>query len=320
MNRMHNGNAEYVNIPSNEQDTRSSLDDAEQLGFLTNKEHLPSSLDWRQQLLAQATLANFLVIGLPWVLVILLSGALAVVCRSPTAHCQDWQIEKYSPARDAIEYHDVVFKRDVGTHHSSSAFTGWPNDELDARWEDIAESGATLHISELENSRLLNKSIHTPIPGLEHTYIGGLDVFHQLHCLNMVRKYFYPARYNTSVINPDGTVNFKKWLHMDHCIDSIRQSLMCSSDVAMHSYSWLDEFKYNQVNFGTVHQCRNFDKIREWAKERAVKLEGYQKHVEDGKIVDYAGDGSEPEPMEHGHSSGFVPKGWHHTKEEMYGV
>lgn len=35
----------------------------------------------------------------------------------------------------------------------------------------------------------------TRIPGDDNGYIVGLDVFHQLHCLNHLRKTLYPDRY-----------------------------------------------------------------------------------------------------------------------------
>lgn len=41
-------------------------------------------------------------------------------------------------ATEAIAYHDVVFDRDFG--HSAkyfSEYAGWPNDDLDARWEAL---------------------------------------------------------------------------------------------------------------------------------------------------------------------------------------
>lgn len=32
-------------------------------------------------------------------------------------------------------------------------------------------------------SRLVNRTEHAPVPGMENDYVIGLDVFHQLHCL-----------------------------------------------------------------------------------------------------------------------------------------
>jgi hypothetical protein len=39
----------------------------------------------------------------------------------------------------------------------------------------------------------------SPVPGDEGNYITMLDVFHQLHCLNLIRRALYPERYNRTM-------------------------------------------------------------------------------------------------------------------------
>lgn len=36
----------------------------------------------------------------------------------------------------------------------------------------------------------------SPVPGDETNYITMLDVYHQLHCLNLIRRSLYPERYH----------------------------------------------------------------------------------------------------------------------------
>lgn len=50
------------------------------------------------------------------------------------------------------------------------------------------------------------------IPGDEDYYIVGLDVMHQLHCLNRLRKSLYPDRYHVSANLTGGDLT----LDMDH--------------------------------------------------------------------------------------------------------
>lgn len=40
----------------------------------------------------------------------------------------------------------------------------------------------------------------SPIPGDEGNYITILDVFHQLHCLNLIRRSVYPERYHGQLL------------------------------------------------------------------------------------------------------------------------
>jgi hypothetical protein len=56
--------------------------------------------------------------------------------------------------------------------------------------------------------------------------------------------------------------------HIDHCIESIRQSLMCHVDVTPYTWVWNETQHGMQNVFATPHTCRNFDKVREWADPR----------------------------------------------------
>lgn len=56
--------------------------------------------------------------------------------------------------------------------------------------------------------------------------------------------------------------------HLDHCIDSIRQSLMCSADVTPLPYVWWRKYDQLMPASAVTHTCRDFDAIRDWAKER----------------------------------------------------
>jgi hypothetical protein len=152
----------------------------------------------------------------PWMLnCILLLSIIMITLGKKTYHCKpspDDQGGLYSPAENAVEYTPLVFK--LGTGHSVSAYQGFPTDEVDRLWEDLYKDGAFLHIDEEAGNRLLNQSVRVPVIGYENDFLVGLDVFHQLHCLNQIRMAFYPRRYNTSMVNPDGTVKYIQWLHI----------------------------------------------------------------------------------------------------------
>ena len=56
---------------------------------------------------------------------------------------------------------------------------------------------------------------------------------------------------------------------MDHCIDSIRQNLMCNADLAMMGFRWVDDSLEPKPNFRGQHECVNWESIEEWASERS---------------------------------------------------
>jgi hypothetical protein len=58
---------------------------------------------------------------------------------------------------------------------------------------------------------------------------------------------------------------------VEHCVDLIRQSLMCSSDIGTIYWRWNEKRGRTLANTQTTHVCRNFEKIREWASKRVVE-------------------------------------------------
>lgn len=58
-------------------------------------------------------------------------------------------------------------------------------------------------------------------------YITSLDVYHQLHCLNDIRK--MARDFNSTV----GGLCRLQTMHKFHCNDSTRQSLMCNADLSL---------------------------------------------------------------------------------------
>lgn len=60
--------------------------------------------------------------------------------------------------------------------------------------------------------------------------------------------------------------------HIDHCIDSIRQSLMCSADVTPLTWAWDEEDQKLEPVATIMHTCRDFDAVREWARENIVRV------------------------------------------------
>jgi hypothetical protein len=86
----------------------------------------------------------------------------------------------------------------------------------------------------------------------------------------MIRHALSPEYYKGQMPGPDGEDELLGFHHINHCVDAIRQSLMCSVDVSVLTWRWNEERKTNTERGTIVHTCRNFDRIREWARERAI--------------------------------------------------
>lgn len=126
----------------------------------------------------------------------------------------------------------------------------------------------------------LNRSIEQGFveaePPAQPGYIAGVEVFHHLHCLNVVRQFASRDRY------PDGLVpTLLKFnspavarAHVDHCIEALRAALMCNADLT--PYLW---YKYPdegdgpaKEDFQATHKCKRFDRIVDWMRENGVNV------------------------------------------------
>ncbi|CAI6336612.1 unnamed protein product [Periconia digitata] len=150
------------------------------------------------------------------------------------------------PAQSSIKYKNIVFN--AGIDGDLSPYQGLPNAENNALWE-----------------------------GLDPQHYGVIiSVFHQLHCLNNLRKRIFWNETTRGPIaeNPDFGMK-----HMDHCIDSLRQSLMCSSDLTPIPYAWNTKYHQTLPVPATTHTCRDFEAIRDWARAEERRAGEMDVHV-----------------------------------------
>jgi hypothetical protein len=57
----------------------------------------------------------------------------------------------------------------------------------------------------------------------------------------------------------------------DHCIDHLRQSIMCAGDMTpMLVIAAQEKEHVDTADYSTRHRCRNFDKLLSWTLENAV--------------------------------------------------
>ncbi|KZP29098.1 hypothetical protein FIBSPDRAFT_1039098 [Athelia psychrophila] len=136
---------------------------------------------------------------------------------------------------------------------------------LDPNFDEALYTFGVSKIPKSDAPKMLNRTV--AIPGDEENYVIALDVFHQLHCLNMMRQALAPDHYPMSRIN-DG------FDHVDHCANSLRESLMCSVDITPNTWIWNPEAKNGtgrtSPRLDNMHTCRDFDKVRDWPKAREM--------------------------------------------------
>jgi hypothetical protein len=64
-------------------------------------------------------------------------------------------------------------------------------------------------------------------------------------------------------------------VHLDHCVDQIRQALMCHADLTPVPMQQIEGLENTLIGNGEEHTCRDFDAIWQWVEERGKKQRAF---------------------------------------------
>lgn len=176
----------------------------------------------------------------------------------------------WSPAISVIndKYQTRQFN---GTFDNHSPYKGPPSPQVDAIWEDMTDVGImSVTDEDMDKIGHSKDSVRLP-PESGGGFMGSLEVNHQLHCVYILWQATHQDYYLKKGAPPwvDSAPTRQK--HLDHCVDMLRQKLMCDADVGVFNYNWVKGRSRPYPNFNTMHKCRNFDDVLTWAKSHQAK-------------------------------------------------
>ncbi|SMQ48326.1 unnamed protein product [Zymoseptoria tritici ST99CH_3D7] len=131
--------------------------------------------------------------------------------------------------------------------------------EVDAAWDDLTEARYFL-LTDEEAETAWGEDYRRYWDGKRGGYLGGLDMFHLIHCLDYLRKALHPDVYTLGKIHGP--------LHQLHCIDHLRQLVQCSADLTIIPTIYHPGIRKNYIDGDQVHTCRDFGTIHSWVKDR----------------------------------------------------
>ncbi|KAF1955636.1 hypothetical protein CC80DRAFT_415111 [Byssothecium circinans] len=169
-----------------------------------------------------------------------------------------------APARASVTY--SLREGYSANHDAESEYSGFPNEANNNAWEDLiypmffnATASEILKAgSSPEDSVLL----------AEGGYISALGVYHELHCLRRIRLFLYaPVYYPT--MTPANLDYVQK--HLDHCLETLRISLMCTADLSLYNFRWhaADDDRPQPETHGR-RKCANWESVDTWARTRRL--------------------------------------------------
>ncbi|KAF2179757.1 hypothetical protein K469DRAFT_797546, partial [Zopfia rhizophila CBS 207.26] len=196
-----------------------------------------------------------------------------------------------APALGSVDS-DYKVVRYAGLQDLNSPWRGEPRPELEEAWDNVTWEVGEIPVSKEEALRsglLLDPNTLVRFP---EEYGGqiytSVEWNHHLHCLNMIRKFirfdYYKDKEHSFSFPPEETIN-----HLDHCVDMLRQHVMCTADQGLIFSHWVEGYDHKHVDFNTQHKCRNFRSALEWAMERAKhpKMEELVRHPGAVDLKDY---------------------------------
>ncbi|KAI0475464.1 hypothetical protein GGR56DRAFT_666453 [Xylariaceae sp. FL0804] len=194
----------------------------------------------------------------------------------------------YSPVNDALATRPYITTRFNGSLWHESPFKGPPTPAVEEAWRSVMRYGMiAVTADDYARARGANHSTRTAARFPEAAgggYVATTMGTHQLHCLHFVWQDHHRER----LVPADSSVQGKAQAaaagpgeemyerHYEHCVDLIRQSLMCSFDTGLITYDWVRQHQNPTPNANAPHRCVDWDAAQAWLRERAVEVpEGF---------------------------------------------
>jgi hypothetical protein len=183
-----------------------------------------------------------------------------------------------APIFDAVDLSLTTKTFNGAFKDNSSIFRQPPSPEVDAAWDNVSAEDALLitvsaaDITKSGKDPALSVQAPTAWGFGSDQYYAQVEVFHQIHCLNELRKEIHYDYYYGHEAKDELHTS-----HKDHCIHMLLQTLMCNADVGIVTNNWVHNERLPDPktrpfpDFNVVKQCRNFDALLGWMRRDGVK-------------------------------------------------
>ncbi|CAI4219629.1 unnamed protein product [Parascedosporium putredinis] len=187
----------------------------------------------------------------------------------------------YSPIFDVVNLNASSTVINGRFRDRESIWRQAPSPEVDAAWNRAAAEGFELVGVSRDDVIKSNKDPDScvQIPSSwgeqlgDNNYLAQIDVFHQIHCLDMIRREAFSDHYFKDTIRDE-----RRTSHLTHCLHIVLQNLMCTADVGIITHNWIRNERYPTEpktrpfeDFNIVKKCRNFDALLDWTEAHAIK-------------------------------------------------
>ncbi|KAI0151869.1 hypothetical protein GGR57DRAFT_492858 [Xylariaceae sp. FL1272] len=187
-----------------------------------------------------------------------------------------------SPLLDEIDIHLDTKRMDVPllNHDPPVIYRQAPSTKVDEAWQDLVDSRPVPVTREkvLAMGKDPKQAVQIP-PSWgygDEVYFGRVDVFHQIHCLDALRReahfeHYYGRKYPGGFNETDEMHR----LHLSHCLHLLLQNIMCTANTDVYTHIWTDTVPWAFPDFNINHRCRDFSAIQEWQEKHAIDEDAF---------------------------------------------
>ncbi|KAK0378842.1 hypothetical protein CLIM01_03813 [Colletotrichum limetticola] len=151
-------------------------------------------------------------------------------------------------------------------------YVGPPSPEIDAAWKSLLK-GQYMNLVGSEASSMVGRTWKDS----HGNYEVACDAYPPLRGKVPQTRDMSAAMTNTSknkvrmALDPDYYKEDESprihRMHVDHCLDYLRQTVQCHGDLTPMVFSWSDDAGRVVADWKEPHTCRNFNRVRSWAED-----------------------------------------------------
>lgn len=168
----------------------------------------------------------------------------------------------WSPVQQFVEYE--IGRRHALNHDEYSEYSGPPTPEQNRAWDKLIRP--VYFKATREELERAGESMENKVELEDGGYLANIGVYHELHCLRQLRFYLYRDMYYANITEAQENYLHS---HLDHCIETLRLTIMCHGNTGVYSFAWDDPTAHKpatQSNSRSV--CVKWSSIETWSYSR----------------------------------------------------
>lgn len=195
-------------------------------------------------------------------LLVILAIALTIVSDPDGRRSLENQ-RSWSPAQEFVEYE--INGQHATNHTKYTKYSGYPTPDQDEAWRQLMKP--MFFNASFEELRRSGESLEGLAAVEEGGYSATIGVYHELHCLRQLRFFLFQKRYYPNMTRAQELYLYG---HLDHCIETLRLTVMCHGNTGIYSFAWHDlDAPKPATQSSSRSVCAKWSSIENWARSRS---------------------------------------------------